>query len=103
MCARPIGVRRVSTILRRVPVPRSALSFLRRFAIALFAVVTLAAVGFVSAQAYGRREFAKSRTITIPGLQVVKASQPANYLLIGSDVRPPDETPQEARKCGTSQ
>jgi len=77
-----------------VPLPPSALSFLRRFAIALFAVVILAAVGFVSAQAYGRREFAKSHTITIPGLQIVKPSQPANYLLIGSDVRAPNETPE---------
>jgi LCP family protein required for cell wall assembly len=69
----------------------------------MFAVVVLAAVGFVSAQAYGRREFAKSRTITIPGLQLVKPSEPANYLLIGSDVRAPDETPQEAQAFGTIQ
>jgi LCP family protein required for cell wall assembly len=68
----------------------------------MFAVVALATVGFVSAQAYGRREFAKSRTITIPGLQVVKPSEPANYLLIGSDVRAPDETPQEAQAFGTN-
>jgi LCP family protein required for cell wall assembly len=88
-----------------VPLPSSALSFLRRFAIALFAVVVIATVGFVSAQAYGKREFAKSRTITIPNgiLTPSKPGEPANYLLIGSDVRPADETPEEAAAYGTGQ
>ncbi|MCU1465305.1 MAG: transcriptional attenuator, LytR family [Actinomycetia bacterium] len=83
--------------------PSSALSFLRRFAIALLAVVVIATVGFVSAQAYGKREFAKSRTIRIPDgiLTPSKPGQPANYLLIGSDVRPADETAQEAQAYGT--
>jgi LCP family protein required for cell wall assembly len=82
----------------------SALSFLRRFAIALLAVAVLAAAGFVSAKAYGKREFGTSRTITIPEgvLGTVKPGEPANYLLIGSDVRPADETPQEAQAYGTS-
>ena len=104
ICARPIRVLRVSTILRRVPLPPSAFSFLRRFAIALLAVVVLATVGFVSAQAYGRREFAKSRVIHIPDgiLATVKPGEPANYLLIGSDVRPADETPQEKQAYGSS-
>jgi LCP family protein required for cell wall assembly len=103
MCARPVRVRRVSTILRRVTVPPPALSFLRRFAIALLAVVVLAAVGFVSAQAYGKREFAKSRVIHINEgiLATVKPGEPANYLLIGSDIRPADETPQEAQAYGS--
>jgi polyisoprenyl-teichoic acid--peptidoglycan teichoic acid transferase len=87
-----------------VLLPSSALSFLRRFAIALLAVVVVATVGFVSAQAYGKREFAKSRTITIPNgiLAQVKPGEPANYLLIGSDIRSADETPQEAQAYGSS-
>ena len=32
----------------------------------------------------------------------MKPGQPANYLLIGSDVRPANETPQEAQSYGTS-
>ena len=84
--------------------PSSALTFLRRFAIALLAVVVLSAVGFVSAQAYGKRAFAKSRVIHIDDdlLKTVKPGQPANYLLIGSDVRPADETPEEAQAYGTN-
>jgi LCP family protein required for cell wall assembly len=80
-------------------------SFLRRFAIALTVVVVIAAAGFVSAQAYGKRKFAESRVIHIPP-ELLKATQPgkpANYLLIGSDVRPADETPAEAKAYGTSQ
>ena len=67
--------------------PPFALTFLRRFAIALLAVVVLATVGFVSAQAYGKREFAKSRVIHIDEgiLATVKPGEPANYLLIGSE------------------
>jgi LCP family protein required for cell wall assembly len=82
----------------------SAFSFIRRFAIALLAVAVLATVGFVSAQAYGKREFAKSRVIHINEgiLATVKPGEPANYLLIGSDVRPADETPQEAQAYGSS-
>jgi LCP family protein required for cell wall assembly len=78
------------------------ISFLGRFAIALVLVVAVAAVGFVSAQAYGRREFAKSKTIHIDDLTPTKQGQPANYLLIGSDVRPKDETAAEAQAYGTS-
>ena len=87
-----------------MPLPPSAFSFLRRFAIALLAVVVLATVGFVSAQAYGKREFAKSRIIHINEgiLATVKPGEPANYLLIGSDIRPPDETPQEAQAYGST-
>jgi LCP family protein required for cell wall assembly len=82
----------------------SALSFLRRFAIAMLAVAVLAAAGFVSAKAYGKREFGKSRTIQIPEgvLAKVKPGEPANYLLIGSDVRPADETPAEAKAYGSN-
>ena len=87
-----------------MPPPISVFSFLRRFAIALLAVVVIAGVGFVSAQAYGKRKFAESRVIHIPDgiLQAVKSGEPANYLLIGSDVRPADESPQEAQAYGTS-
>jgi LCP family protein required for cell wall assembly len=97
-------VLRISTLLRRVHLPSSALRFLRRFAIAMLAVVVLATVGFVSGQAYGRREFAKSRVIHIPDgiLTTLKPGEPANYLLIGSDVRPADETPQEKQAYGSS-
>jgi len=77
-------------------------SFLGRFAIALVLVFAIAAAGFVSAQAYGRREFGKSKTIHVDDLTPTKQGEPANYLLIGSDVRPPDETSAEARAYGTS-
>jgi len=88
-----------------VPSPSSVFSFLRRFAIALLAVFVISAVGFVSAQAYGKRKFAESRVIHIPSgiLKTVKPGEPANYLLIGSDIRPADETPAEAQAYGTSQ
>ena len=84
--------------------PPSLLTFLRRFAIALLAVFVLAGAGVVSGKAYGKREFAKSHVIRIPDgvLATVKPGQPANYLLIGSDVRPANETPQEAQSYGTS-
>lgn len=83
--------------------PRSpAISFLGRFAIAFVLVVAIAVVGFVSAQAYGKREFAKSRTIHIDDLTPAQQGKPANYLLIGSDVRPKDETAAEAQAYGTS-
>jgi LCP family protein required for cell wall assembly len=87
-----------------VLLPPFALTFIRRFAIALLAVVVLATVGFFSAQAYGKREFAKSRVIHIDEgiLATVKPGEPANYLLIGSDQRPPDETPQEAQAYGSN-
>ena len=57
-----------------------------------------------SAKAYGKRKFAESRDDHIPDgiLADVKPGEPANYLLIGSDVRPADETPQEAQAYGTS-
>src|SRR4051812_13510003 len=95
----------VSTLLRRVLHAPSALSFLRRFAIAMLAVYILAAAGFVSAKAYGKREYRKSRTISIPEgiLATVKPGEPANYLLIGSDVRPADETAAEAKAYGSKQ
>jgi polyisoprenyl-teichoic acid--peptidoglycan teichoic acid transferase len=82
----------------------SALSFLRRFVIAMLAVVVLAAGGFVTAKAYGKREFGKSRTVTIPEgvLAKIKPGEPANYLLIGSDIRPADETPEEAKAYGSA-
>lgn len=84
--------------------PSSALSFLRRFAIALLAVVVVASVGFVSARAYGKRKFSESKTIKIPDgiLFTVKPGQPANYLLIGSDIRSADETPQEQQAYGSN-
>ena len=70
----------------------------------MLVVVVVATVVFVSGKAYGKREFAKSRVIHIPDgiLAPVKPGEPANYLLIGSDVRPADETPQEAQAYGTS-
>jgi LCP family protein required for cell wall assembly len=94
----------VSRIPRRVPSPTTVFSFLRRFAIALVAVVVLAGAGVVLGKSYGRREFAKSATITINDdlLPPVKLGEPANILLLGSDVRPPNETPEEAARFGTS-
>jgi len=94
---------RVGTLLRRVLLSSSLLLFLRRFAIAMLAVVVLAGAGFVSGKAYGKREFGKSHVVNIPKgiLAKVKPGEPANYLLIGSDVRPADETPQEAQAYGT--
>jgi LCP family protein required for cell wall assembly len=77
-------------------------SFLGRFAIALVLVVAIAAAGFVSAQAYGRREFGKSKTIHVDDLTPTKRGEPANYLLIGSDVRAADETSAEAKAYGTA-
>jgi len=86
-------------VLRNSPL----FSFLGRFAIALVLVVSLAVAGFVSAQAFGRREFGKSKVIHITDLTPTKPGEPANYLLIGSDVRPPDESQEEAQAFGTSQ
>jgi polyisoprenyl-teichoic acid--peptidoglycan teichoic acid transferase len=94
----------VTTLLRRVLSPSSAFTFLRRFAIALLAVVALTAVVLVSANAYGKKQFAKSRVVHIDDkvLIPVKPGQPANYLLLGSDVRPANETPQESQAYGTA-
>jgi LCP family protein required for cell wall assembly len=78
------------------------ISFLGRFAIALVLVVAIATAGFVSAQAYGRREFGKARRIHIDDLTPTRQGEPANYLLIGSDVRPRDETAAEAQAYGTA-
>jgi LCP family protein required for cell wall assembly len=94
----------VTTILRRVLLPSSAFSFLRRFAIALLAVVVLSWAGLVFGKSYGQREFAKSATIRIPDgvLADNKPGEPANYLLLGLDTRSPNETPAEAAKFGSS-
>ncbi len=94
---------RVSTLQRRVPSPSTLFSFLRRFAIAFVVVVVLTAGVLVSADAYGKRKFAESHVVHIPPgiLAPAKSGQPANYLLIGSDIRPADETPQEAQAYGT--
>ena len=95
---------RVTTILRRVLLPSSAFSFLRRFAIALLAVVALTAGGLVVGKQYGIHEFGKSATITIPEgiLAQTKPGEPANYLLLGLDTRSPNQTPAEAAKFGSS-
>jgi LCP family protein required for cell wall assembly len=77
-------------------------SFLGRFAIALLLVVAIAVGGFVSAQAYGKREFGKSKTIHIDDLTPTRQGEPANFLLIGSDVRPADESAAEAKAYGTA-
>jgi LCP family protein required for cell wall assembly len=79
-------------------------SFLRRFAIALVAVSAITAGVFVSANAYGKNEFEKSRTIPIDTrvLKAVKPGQPANYLMLGSDVRPANETAAEKAAYGST-
>src|SRR5262249_2348054 len=83
--------------------PRSpAFSFLGRFAIALVVVGLIATVGFVSAQAYGKREFGKAHKIHIDDLTPAEQGKPATFLVIGSDVRPNDETAAEAQAYGTS-
>jgi LCP family protein required for cell wall assembly len=87
-----------------VLLPSSAFTFLRRFAIALLIVAVLTVAVFVTANAYGKKEFAQSRVVHIDDkvLVPVKPGRPANYLLLGSDVRPANETPQEARAYGTA-
>jgi LCP family protein required for cell wall assembly len=82
----------------------SVFAFLRRFAIALLAVVILTAGGIMVGKSYGQREFAKTTKVHIDDgvLAATKPGEPANYLLLGSDIRPADETPQEAAQFGTS-
>jgi LCP family protein required for cell wall assembly len=82
----------------------SSFSFLRRFAIALVAVVVITVVVFMSANAQGKREFAKSGVVHIPDgiLAQAQPGKPANYLLIGSDIRSADETPAEKAAYGSA-
>jgi LCP family protein required for cell wall assembly len=84
--------------------PPNVFSFLRRFAIALVAVVAITAGVYVSANAYGKNEFKKSKTVQIDTsvLKGVKPGQPANYLMLGSDVRPANETPAEKAAYGST-
>ncbi len=79
-------------------------SFLRRFAIALVAVVVVTAVVFKTADAYGKKKFQESPTVHIDEsvLPKVKPGQPANYLMLGSDVRPANETPAEKAAYGST-
>jgi len=88
--------------VRRVPSPVSLFSFLRRFVIACVIVSAVAGVGYVSANGYGKQQFANSPVVHIPNnvLTPVKPGQPANYLLLGSDIRAADETPQEQQAYG---
>jgi polyisoprenyl-teichoic acid--peptidoglycan teichoic acid transferase len=81
------------------------ISFLGRFAIALVVVSLLSTVALVGGKAYGRRMFQRDSTVIHLDdgvLTPVREGKPANYLLLGSDVRPKDETPQEAAAYGTS-
>jgi LCP family protein required for cell wall assembly len=81
------------------------ISFLGRFAIALVVVTLFSTIAFVGGQAYGRRKFeSESKVIHLDDgvLAPVEAGKPANFLLLGSDVRPADETPQEAAAYGTA-
>jgi LCP family protein required for cell wall assembly len=82
----------------------NVISFLRRFAIALVAVAVLTAVVFKTADAYGKRKFKESPVVHIDDsvLPKVKPGQPANYLMLGSDVRPANETPAEKAAYGSS-
>ncbi len=82
----------------------SVFSFLRRFAIALLAVVAITGAVFMSANAYGKKEFAKSTVVHIPDgiLTQTQPGKPANYLLIGSDIRSADETPAEKAAYGSA-
>ncbi len=84
--------------------PPFVFSFLRRFAIALVAVVVLTAVVFKSADAYGKRKFNESPQVHIDQgvLKDIKPGQPANYLMLGSDVRPANETPEEKAAYGSN-
>jgi LCP family protein required for cell wall assembly len=81
-----------------------AFSFLRRFAIALVAVIVLAVVVFKTGDAYGKRKFNESPKVPIDTsvLPQVKPGQPANYLMLGSDVRPANETPAERAAYGST-
>jgi LCP family protein required for cell wall assembly len=84
--------------------PLFVFSFLRRFAIALVTVVLITAVVFKTADAYGKRKFSESPVVHIDDriLPKVQPGQPANYLMLGSDVRPANETPGEKAAYGTS-
>jgi len=89
----------------RVSPQAPVFSFLGRFAIALVVVSVVSAVAVVGGKAYGRRVFeANSKVIHLDDgvLTPAKAGKPANYLLLGSDERAPDETPQEAAAYGTA-
>jgi polyisoprenyl-teichoic acid--peptidoglycan teichoic acid transferase len=88
-----------------VSAPVSLGSFLRRFAVALVIVTVVAASGVVFGNAFGSHEFAKSKTIHIPSdvLATTEKGKPANVLLIGSDTRDPNETPEQAKAFGTAQ
>jgi len=78
--------------------------FVRRFAIALVAVVVLTAVVFKTADAYGKRKFSESPVVHIDDsvLPKVQPGNPANYLMLGSDVRPANETPEEKAAYGST-
>lgn len=68
-------------------------------------MTVLSAVAVVGGKVYGRRMFEReSKVIHLDDgvLTPVKQGKPANYLLLGSDARPADETPQEAAAYGTS-
>lgn len=67
-------------------------------------VTVVAASGVVFGNAFGSHEFAKSKTLHIPCDVLICNSEkgkPANVLLIGSDARDPNETPEQARAFGT--
>ena len=79
-------------------------AFLRRFLIACVVVSVVAFVGVASGKEYGKREFNKGEKVHLGDdvLTKVDPGQPANYLLIGSDARAADETPEEKQAYGSS-
>jgi polyisoprenyl-teichoic acid--peptidoglycan teichoic acid transferase len=83
----------------------SVFIFLRRFVIALLLVSALTAAVFKGADAYGKKQFDdQSHTVHIADgvLAQTDPGKPANFLLIGSDVRAADETPAEKAAYGSA-
>jgi LCP family protein required for cell wall assembly len=81
-------------------VDSSWFAFLRRFAIACVAVTVITVTGIYAGDSSARRTFASSRKLDIPDLEPLKPGQPANYLLIGSDVRTGD-SPGDVQAFGS--
>jgi polyisoprenyl-teichoic acid--peptidoglycan teichoic acid transferase len=71
--------------------PRVAAHTLRsfgfRFAIACVVVAVLFTVGVVAGDAYQKKKFNETKSISVPSLVPANPGHPANYLLIGSDSR----------------
>jgi LCP family protein required for cell wall assembly len=79
-------------------------SFLRRFLIACVVVAVVAAVGVNAGDSYGKQKFEGADKVHLDEnvLTNVDPGEPANFLLIGSDKRSANPTPEEEKAFGST-